>query len=574
MKSLLTLLFICFGFFLLAQNREKAFEINEKLGPGINYGNIFEAPSETAWGNPWHPEYAGIVAKLGFKHLRIPVRWEPVERSLANPPYTIYPIFLNRIKQAVDSALNNGLHTIINMHHHEALYENPTGQKDRFLAQWKQISEYFKDYPDSLLFEVLNEPHGNLSAADWNTFFADALTVIREDNPTRIVLMGSGEYGGLGGLPALELPDDENIILSIHYYNPFPFTHQGAGWVDDSDKWLGTKWNDTETERQVVRNEFAPLKAFEEKHTIPIHIGEFGAYEKADNTSRKKWTTFMARYIESLNWSWAYWEFNGGFGVYNNNNDTYKQELVDALLHNTMPQPASYVGTPVYTSNFTQSIDDWNLSSNSGATATKQIVDDKLEVGITNKGTQGWHIQLAKSNISLEAGKKYRLSFKAKGASELNITVYVGQSVSPWAAYSSYNQANLSDTFAVYTYVFDMTSNDEQARIAFDLGLSGSDISFEYIKLESIVLQQPTSAIYLKDVKTKIYPNPVNEQLVIDNQDDFQELTLLNVQGIVVRKQQLYASENSSNLAGLPSGIYFVMLSNQNYRHTTKILKN
>ncbi len=28
--------------------REQAFEINQKLGRGINYGNMFEAPSETA----------------------------------------------------------------------------------------------------------------------------------------------------------------------------------------------------------------------------------------------------------------------------------------------------------------------------------------------------------------------------------------------------------------------------------------------------------------------------------------------------------------------------------------------
>ncbi len=574
MKSLFTFLFVCISFVLFAQNREKAFEINKKLGPGINYGNIFEAPSETAWGNPWRPEYAGIVAGIGFKHLRIPVRWEPAERSLGNPPYTIYPVFLNRIKQAVDSALNNGLYTIINMHHHEALYEDPAGQKERFLAQWKQISEVFKDYPDSLLFEVLNEPHGNLSAAQWNTFFADALTTIRKDNPNRIVLMGSGEYGGLGGLPTIQLPDDENIILSIHYYNPFPFTHQGAGWVDDSDKWLGTKWNDTETERQVIKNDFAPLKAFEQKHNIPIHIGEFGAYEKADITSRTKWTTYMARYIESQDWSWAYWEFNGGFGVYKHDNGTYKQELIDALLHNSMPEPATYVGTPVYSSNFPTTIAEWNLSSNSGAIASKQKQAGKLEIEIASKGTQTWHIQLSTSNIRLEAGKKYRLSFKAKAASDRTITAYVGESVTPWAAYSSYNKPNLSDTFAIYTYVFDMTKTDNQARIAFDMGLSASDVSFEYVRLESLVLHQPTSSIYLKNIKSKIYPNPVNEQLLIDNRDDFQELVVINMQGVVVKKQQLNNFKNASNLAGLPSGIYFVMLSNQKNRFTTKIIKS
>ncbi|MBN2774423.1 MAG: cellulase family glycosylhydrolase, partial [Prolixibacteraceae bacterium] len=142
--------------------REKAFEINQKLGRGVNFGNMFEAPSEGEWGAVWKTEYSKMISELGFSHVRIPIRWEPESRSSIVPPYTINPNFLNRMKQVVDSALNNGLYAIINMHHHEALYENPTGNKARFLAQWQQIADFFKDYPDSLLFEILNEPHGNL----------------------------------------------------------------------------------------------------------------------------------------------------------------------------------------------------------------------------------------------------------------------------------------------------------------------------------------------------------------------------------------------------------------------------
>lgn len=35
-----------------AQDRAPAFEMNERLGRGINMGNSFEAPSETEWEIP------------------------------------------------------------------------------------------------------------------------------------------------------------------------------------------------------------------------------------------------------------------------------------------------------------------------------------------------------------------------------------------------------------------------------------------------------------------------------------------------------------------------------------------
>src|SRR5262245_37869667 len=119
MLRLLLLLLICTDVtFSVAQNREPAFEMNQRLGRGINMGNTFEAPSEAEWGNPWSPTYFKIMAELGFKHVRLPVRWEPATRSEATPPYTIAESFLDRIQAVVDTAQRYKLHIIVNMHHH------------------------------------------------------------------------------------------------------------------------------------------------------------------------------------------------------------------------------------------------------------------------------------------------------------------------------------------------------------------------------------------------------------------------------------------------------------------------
>jgi endoglucanase len=574
MKSLFTSLLVAAIFLLNAQTREKAFEINEKLGRGINYGNMFEAPTETAWGNQWKPEYAGIIADLGFNHVRIPIRWEPSDRSMATAPYTVSSTFLNRIKQVVDSALNNGLYAIINMHHHDVLFDNPDAQKDRFLAQWKQISEFFSDYPDSLLFELLNEPHGNLTAAKWNVFLNDALTTIREDSPERIVLIGTAEWGGVGGLPSLEIPDDENIILTVHYYNPFQFTHQGAEWSgEQSQAWLGTKWLDTETERDVMRQDFAPLKALELEKNIPIHIGEFGAYSKADIQSREKWTTFLSRYFEELGWSWAYWEFSAGFGIYNPSTKTLLQPLVDALLHNEMPEPGRFVGTAIYTSNFQTTNDGWSMNNQQGGAAQITRTDNTLNVNITSGGTAGWHVQLVKGGISLQEGKKYRFSFKAKAEEARSATVYIGMSKDPWSAYSGYNGLSLADTFVVYTYVFDMGATDNTARMVFDFGNSTVNVSVTEIMIEEIVFEPPTGITIPQAGILDIYPNPVKERLFLRNAVDIEKISIYNLQGKALLEKRVQDADTGIDVSGLSPGIYFIRAEGKGIPVTRKIIK-
>ncbi|MEQ8531452.1 MAG: cellulase family glycosylhydrolase, partial [Imperialibacter sp.] len=112
-----------------------SFDVNDRLGRGINMGNSFEAPTEDAWSNPWQPEYFKIIADLGFQHVRLPVRWETPERSMVDPPYTIHADFLQRIQAVVDTALKYKLHIIVNMHHHDSLFENVTREEPRFLSQ-------------------------------------------------------------------------------------------------------------------------------------------------------------------------------------------------------------------------------------------------------------------------------------------------------------------------------------------------------------------------------------------------------------------------------------------------------
>ena len=156
---------------LSVKSQNKAHEINHKLGRGVNLGNCLEAPNEGEWGVTWKPEYFEIISGLGFNSVRIPVRWEPATRSSATAPYTITTTFFYRMDQIINSALKNKLMIIINMHHHDELFNNPDANLERFKSMWRQIATHYKNYSDSLVFELLNEPNGNLTAEKWNTFF-------------------------------------------------------------------------------------------------------------------------------------------------------------------------------------------------------------------------------------------------------------------------------------------------------------------------------------------------------------------------------------------------------------------
>ena len=226
------------------------------------------------------------------------------------------------------------LRVILNIHHYMEIHENPTEHKQRYLALWKQISEHYKDYPDSLLFEFLNEPCKNLESEQWNQFVKETLNIIRQTNPYRIVVVGPTHYNNIDYLNELKLPDeDRNIIVTCHYYRPMEFTHQGASWAGDkATNWIGTKWTGAPEEKQAVTKDFDKVLTWSKNNNRPIYIGEFGAYSKADMASRVLWTEFVAREAERRGFSWAYWEFCSGFGVYDQTRNDWNYALLRALI--------------------------------------------------------------------------------------------------------------------------------------------------------------------------------------------------------------------------------------------------
>ena len=308
-----------------------AFEANRMLGRGVNLGNALEAPNEGEWGITLKAEYFEAIKKAGFDSVRIPVRW--ATHTGEGPLYLIDPAYLKRVDWAVEQALSRGLVAVVNVHHDNELYKAPDKHLDRIKATWLQIAARYKDQPDRLFFELLNEPHEDLTDGRWQAMFPLLLAGVRGSNPDRTVIIGPGHWNNVDHLPALELPgNDRNLIATFHYYNPFHFTHQGASWVEGSDKWKGETWTATAEQVAAIRKDFAKAAKWGKEHNRPLYLGEFGAYSGADLKSRVIWTDAVAREAESHGFSWAYWEFASGFGVYDPQANAWREPLLNALL--------------------------------------------------------------------------------------------------------------------------------------------------------------------------------------------------------------------------------------------------
>ncbi len=315
---------------------------------GINLGNALDAPREGEWGVVLCKRHFELVAKAGFDHVRLPVRFSAHAERF--PPYAIDETFLARVDWALDQAEDNGLSVIIDMHHYEEIMEAPTEQEgERFLALWRQIARRYRARPDRVAFELLNEPCRNLEPKRLNELIAPAIEIVREHNPERLVFVDPYHWGAPKHLADLGLPDaDDNVIATFHMYQPPLFTLQGGGWMEPEYQTRGvvfpgppstpivpkekaretqwvSAWFQQYNTLPTAENPCGPKTVFEEFDLATqyveetgrrVYLGEFGAIDNADAASRARFVHLVRTEAERRGMGWAYWDDGGQFRAY------------------------------------------------------------------------------------------------------------------------------------------------------------------------------------------------------------------------------------------------------------------
>jgi endoglucanase len=331
---------------------------------GVNLGNYLEAPPGAEWGVTVSASEFYTMKHQGFDHVRIPVGWQYYAGPA--PDYTLSPEIFSRVDFAVTNALAAGLAVIINIHHFDQLDENPKRATDEFLKIWKQIAGHYKKYPERLAFELDNEPHENATTAVMNPIDAMAIRQIRRSNPHRTIFVEPGDWGSISELKNLVLPPDDNVIVSVHCYEPFMFTHQGATWAGPMPRQTGIQfpgppatplqpdpslqlpkaalqWIHRYNTMPADKNPSSPIafdgrlqyaRQWSDYYGRPIHLGEFGCFTKADPESRVRLYTAYRKELAQDKIGWAIWDWSAGFRYWDKTKDRPMPGMHEALFGN------------------------------------------------------------------------------------------------------------------------------------------------------------------------------------------------------------------------------------------------
>lgn len=316
---------------------------------GINFGNYLEyAAGHPAGNQTYSTRDLDLARAEGFDHIRLPVAWHlgcgPA------PTYTIAASLFQKADSLVNSAVARKLSVIVDLHHFEEFIANPAGAKPKLLALWQQVAEHYAAASDAVAFEFLNEPNGAATTAVMNPIYAELIQLVRQSNPNRTLFVGPGEWNGLGELktgtnPGLVLPNnDQNIIVTAHCYDPYYFTHQGAEWALPDTATTGLvfpgppatpvqphssithtwvlDWFRDYNSKPAISNPGGPAafqarlrsaRVWAEYWGRPVHVGEWGCYNKADKASRLNFTKSIRQFMDSQRLGWAMWDWKAGF---------------------------------------------------------------------------------------------------------------------------------------------------------------------------------------------------------------------------------------------------------------------
>jgi endoglucanase len=274
-----------------------------------------------------------FIDSVGFDHIRLPID----EVQLWDENGERHEEAFGLLRECLRWCNDAGLRVVLDLHilrsHHfndsaKTLWTDRSEQ-DKLIRLWKDLATAVGEWPTGMLaYEIMNEPVAD-DPEQWNDLLARVRDSIRFWEPERVLVIGSNRWQSAATFDQLEIPpDDPNIILSFHFYEPFYLTHTGASWTRLSDFEGEVNYpgqivvNGAAGEQQKVYN----IDTLEYMMRKPLHLadsldlrlycGEFGVIEKAPLKAKLAWYRDMVKIFEKHDIAYANWSYKAGsFGI-------------------------------------------------------------------------------------------------------------------------------------------------------------------------------------------------------------------------------------------------------------------
>ncbi len=333
------------------------------------------------------------IKRLGFRGIRLGV--DPASFWVLDGPRKeqAWVLVFHGVQAALDEGLDVVLDLHPNSRHQlygesavirgtdDAVFKSYVGVVAEFAERLSALPQ------DRVALELMNEPRLKCAGADqdaWNGKLDAMIGAARAKSASLPLVVTGSCVSAIEGLLALQPSRwaDPNLVFTFHFYEPFVFTHQGAPFIRWPEKHLGgLPWpaapridvdntlalaeaslaqvDEQQRDRaradvrrvlqgylasgagrRLLDRRLALVAAWADRNSVPrqrIFLGEFGIYGSAPGRlgascpDKVRWLRDMREAIDVNRFGWAFFHYDGPFGLVDDARPGQRQAMLGAL---------------------------------------------------------------------------------------------------------------------------------------------------------------------------------------------------------------------------------------------------
>jgi len=247
---------------------------------------------------------------LGMTMVRVPFRWERIQRQLLAP---LHPKELAELRRTVAWAKALHLCVVLDLHNFGSYHGNAIGSPqvpaDAFIDVWLKLAAVFQD-TDVVALGLMNEP-ASMAPPQWVSLAQATVLAIRHAGSKNLLLVPSGRWSGahewatpFAGASAADsfknfVDPFDNFAIELHQYADANYSGMGTGCIAP----------------QQLQSILGSVTRWAQREKKKLFLGEFGVGSSPECLSALK--AMLEAMHDSSAWlGWTYWAAGPWWGNY------------------------------------------------------------------------------------------------------------------------------------------------------------------------------------------------------------------------------------------------------------------